>query len=255
MSKYGLPSNTVEIENHVGHWNVGTGARSLIDEVEHSRLIAKRVHGNLIALGVPSTYYQDETSTNKNDNLKRLVAHHNADTNGLVVSYHLNAAANVVKDSIGTEVLYANEKWKSLAEVLSAAIAKAGNFKNRGAKKRTDLYVLNSTKEPAILIETFFVNSEHDVNAYKANFNAICNAISNTLAEALGKQGQVNTKESEGDEMLNVTGRDEIRKLLVKAREDGVIDKTIHTNDAIAEYSDLQLLSYQAAVVNRTYKK
>lgn len=54
--------------------------------------------------------------------------------------------------------------------------------------------------------------------------------------------------------LLNDTGREEIRALLKKAREKGVIDVKKHTDAAIAKYNDIQLVSYQAAIVNRTYK-
>lgn len=54
--------------------------------------------------------------------------------------------------------------------------------------------------------------------------------------------------------LLNNTGRKEIRELLKKAREVGIIDASVHTDEAIAAYDDVQLLSYQAAVVNREFK-
>ncbi|KAB0443450.1 MAG: N-acetylmuramoyl-L-alanine amidase [Lysinibacillus fusiformis] len=62
--------------------------------------------------------------------------------------------------------------------------------------------------------------------------------------------------------LLNDTGRTEIRALLKKARNkiyvaDGktknVIDPVIHTDAKINAYTDEQLLSYQAAVINRTF--
>ena len=42
----------------------------------------------------------------------------------------------------------------TLAGEMSAAIAEAGGFIDRGAKKRTDLFFLNNTEMPAVLIET-----------------------------------------------------------------------------------------------------
>lgn len=185
MSKYGLPSTIKEVENSVGHWKIGTGANGLVDEVRESRKIAKRVHEILKASGVASTYFQDDTSANKSTNLKTIVAHHNKDRNGLAVSYHLNSSGATVERGIGVEVLYVNDKYKQLAMDVSSAISKAGGFINRGAKKRTDLYFLNGTYEPAILIETFFVNSRTDVNLYNKNFEKICQAIATTLKNAI----------------------------------------------------------------------
>ena len=42
-----------------------------------------------------------------------------------------------------------------LAKQVANAIASVG-FKNRGAKKRTNLYFLNKTDMPAILVEVLF---------------------------------------------------------------------------------------------------
>lgn len=53
---------------------------------------------------------------------------------------------------------------------------------------------------------------------------------------------------------LTETGRKEIRDLLKKARDKGIINATVHTDDKIAKYNDVQLLSYQAAVINREFK-
>ncbi|KYG89142.1 XlyB [[Bacillus] sp. KCTC 13219] len=55
-------------------------------------------------------------------------------------------------------------------------------------------------------------------------------------------------------EVLTNTGRAEIRALLKKARENGIISKEVHTDASIEKYNDMQLLSYQAAVINRTFK-
>lgn len=68
--------------------------------------------------------------------------------------------------------------------------------------------------------------------------------------EALNKP----KKEMVWVEFLTNTGRAEIRALLKKARNQGIISADVHTDQAIEKYDDMQLLSYQAAVINRTYK-
>jgi hypothetical protein len=82
---------------------------------------------------------------------------------------------------MGCEVLYVTQQ--QLASDTSKAISVAGSFINRGAKKRTDLYFLNNTSKPAILLEVCFVDSEADGNLYRHNFDAICRRI----AEVIGK--------------------------------------------------------------------
>lgn len=176
-------SKVIEIEGHIGHFGDGTGAGSLVDEVKESRKIAQRVHAILKANGVPNSLFEDKVSKSQRDNINALVRYHNKDNDGLVVSYHLNASGKVVDTGIGAEVLYSTQK--SLATDLSKAIANAGGFKNRGAKYRDNLGILTGTKEPSIIIETFFVNSREDVTLYKKNFEKICQAIAKVLAEYL----------------------------------------------------------------------
>jgi hypothetical protein len=74
---------------------------------------------------------------------------------------------------------------------MSNAIAEAGDFIDRGAKKRTDLAFLNGTEEASILIETCFVDSSSDAEAYEANFDLICDAI----ATVLGGKGDTDAEQ------------------------------------------------------------
>ena len=67
-----------------------------------------------------------------------------------------------------------------LAGKVSSAIAGCG-FINRGAKKRTDLFFLNNTEMPAILIEVCFVDSTKDVERYRDYFSLICETIASVL--------------------------------------------------------------------------
>lgn len=55
-------------------------------------------------------------------------------------------------------------------------------------------------------------------------------------------------------QLLNATGRNEIRELLKKARKTKIIDAAFHTDEKINAYSDIELLSYQVAIFNRTFK-
>ena len=59
------------------------------------------------------------------------------------------------KSSTGKK--YADKVQKQLSTI----------FENRGTKQRTDLYILNGTKPPAILIETFFCTSKSDFKKAK----------------------------------------------------------------------------------------
>jgi hypothetical protein len=81
---------------------------------------------------------------------------------------------------MGTEVLYVTQS--ELAATVSNAIAEAGTFLNRCAKYRSDLFFLNSTEEPSILIETCFVDSSADAMLYNQWFDRICRSIAETIS-------------------------------------------------------------------------
>jgi N-acetylmuramoyl-L-alanine amidase len=175
-----------EIELHPGHWkHTGSGANGIINEVTEARRVTKRVYEILKASKVPCTYFEDNTSTNQRQNLNTLVQHHNRDLNGLVTSIHFNSSGAKTSKGIGVEVLYKTQK--ELSVKLAKAISDASGLINRGAKYRDNLAVLNNSKEPAIIIEVCFVNSVVDTDLYRRDFEKICQAIANVLAEHIGK--------------------------------------------------------------------
>ncbi|WP_197229883.1 N-acetylmuramoyl-L-alanine amidase [Lysinibacillus sphaericus] len=173
-----------EIEFHVGHYGDGTGARGIVDEVQYARKFIKRIYEICITNGVPATYYEDKISKSQTQNINHLVAHHNQDRNGFIVSGHLNSSGTVTEHGIGVEVLYYDQL--AVAKKVVDAICNASDMKNRGPKKRTDLGVLAATYEPAILIEFGFVNSRTDVSWMDKHFEAICQAVAKVLAEHIG---------------------------------------------------------------------
>ena len=76
----------------------------------------------------------------------------------LVCELHLNASA--VHNAQGCEVLYKSENGKKFAQQVQERLGTI--FKSRGIQKRDNLYMLNSTKPTAIMLETFFCDSSVD---------------------------------------------------------------------------------------------
>lgn len=205
-----MTSKIEEIELHPGHWDLlNSGANGILNEVTEARKVTRRVAEILKAAKVPYTYYEDNVSKNKTDNVNHLIKEHNKDRNGLIVSIHFNASAGTHNRGIGTEVLYYNQQ--ALAAKLAKAISEAtgGGLLNRGAKQRKDLGVLARTYEPAVLIEVCFVNSSVDAAIYRRDFEKICQAIARVLAEYLGKK--INSKEEEG---LTLDQYNQLKKLI-----------------------------------------
>jgi len=162
-----------------GHGKYIRGASGYLDEVDEARRVVERVTDLWRSIGVGVEVFHDNTSHDQNTNLNTIVNWHNSLVRSLDVSVHFNAYETTSKP-MGTECLYVTQS--SLAGEVAHAIARATGLPDRGPKKRTDLFFLNNTEEAAILIETVFVDSSADANAYKAKFEAICQSIAEIIA-------------------------------------------------------------------------
>jgi hypothetical protein len=160
-----------------GHGKYVRGASGVLDEVDEARQVVEHVAEALRNRDVNVTTYHDDVSNSQNENLNRIVDFHNSKQRDLDVSVHFNAYVETTKP-MGTEVLYITQS--ALAGQMAAAISWCGLL-NRGPKKRTDLFFLNNTEMPSILIETCFVDSTADAAIYQQQFNAICEAIAIVL--------------------------------------------------------------------------
>ena len=161
-----------------GHGKLVRGASGHIDEVDEARRVVDRVAEILRRNNVVVRTFHDDTSTTQDENLHTIVDFHNSCMRDLDISVHFNAYNDTSKP-MGVEVLYVTAT--GLASTLSAAIAEAGSFIDRGGKYRDNLYFLNHTEEAAILIEVCFVDSTVDADLYTQNFEKICQAIANVI--------------------------------------------------------------------------
>lgn len=243
-----------------GHYGKGTGAHDLIDEGEENIRVAKEITAILCASGITANYIEDNVSKSAKQNIPWLITQHNKTNREIDVSIHFNSSVGTHNRGIGTETLVYSDKNKAVAQKITDSIANASGLKNRGVKIRNDLGLLKGTNRPCYLIEVCFVNDSVDVALYRREFDNICLAIANELAKAIGKSLKPSTtittaEDNEEDEsMLTETGRIAIRELIKKARNKKLISETAHTDAKIAQYTDKQLLSYQAAIINSTFK-
>ena len=170
-----------------GHGKYIRGASGYLDEVDEARKVVEKLADNLRNMNIGVITFHDDSSTTQSTNLETIVNFHNMQERDLDVSVHFNAY-NTTSKPMGCEVLYKTQD--DLAAEISKEIATAGGLLNRGAKKRSDLYFLNYTDEPAILIEVCFVDSSADSNLYKSHFYAICQAIAD-VARPTDPESQV----------------------------------------------------------------
>ncbi|MBO1582261.1 N-acetylmuramoyl-L-alanine amidase [Bacillus sp. XF8] len=145
--------------------NYGTRKEHIMDRQVKNAVVAK-----LRALGHTVYDDTDEVGTTQSQNLSNIVRNCNSHDVDLVISFHLNSFNTSAN---GVEVLYYDQK--DLAAKISSQLSQDIGWYNRGAKKRTDLYVLKNTKAPAILIELGFIDNDADMA--KWNVDKIANSI------------------------------------------------------------------------------
>lgn len=168
-----------------GHGKKVRGASGVIDEVDEARKVVEALALELGIQGVDTETFHDDISDDQSENLNRITDYHNDQERDLDISVHFNAFEQTSK-AMGTEVLYVTQV--DLADKMSAAIASAGGFIDRGPKKNTGLHFLNQTDMPSILIEVCFVDSETDANLYDQHFERIIKAMAGALS---GEKGEV----------------------------------------------------------------
>ena len=160
-----------------GHGKYVAGAVGILREHEEAVLVVDRLALELKELGVGVETYEDTVSKSQNENLNRLTDWHNSQSRDLDVSIHFNAFDGTAH---GTECLYVTQE--DLAASVAYAIARAGEFTNRGAKLRTDLFWLSNTDAPSVLVEVCFVDNKGDAEKYQENFDFICQELAKALA-------------------------------------------------------------------------
>lgn len=163
----------MKINMHAGHnpdGKVACGAAGFLKESTEARNVMNATIKLLKAAGHTIYDCTCNDGTSQGDILRKIVAKCNVHTVDVDVSIHFNCGAGDKKGNgktTGVEVYIASEnsKAKEKATRICNEIAKLG-FKNRGVKVRKDLYVLNHTKAPALLVECCFVDDKDDAKLF-----------------------------------------------------------------------------------------
>jgi N-acetylmuramoyl-L-alanine amidase len=175
----GRNANMTSMVISAGHGKYVRGASGILDEVDEARRVVSRLVPELMSRGVATVGYWDDVSTSQQENLERIVAFHNDQPpHDLDVSIHFNAFEQT-SEPRGTEVLYLNAQ--KIAAAVSEVIADSGLI-DRGDKYNDDLYFLNNTIAPAILVEVCFVDSVADAEIYNSHFDLIVEGIADVLS-------------------------------------------------------------------------
>jgi N-acetylmuramoyl-L-alanine amidase len=162
-----------------GHALHVQGAVGILNELSENRRVTPIIANYLRAGGAGVATFDDNTSRTVAQNLDTINGWHNRQTRDLDVQVHFNAFSRTEAPR-GAEVLHRDQA--ALATRVSAAMAQAGGFIDRGQKLRTNLSFLNRMQRPAIMLEVCFVDSATDVQLYRANIDSICRAVADSIA-------------------------------------------------------------------------
>lgn len=145
-----------------GHSKAAPGASGYLDEYECDRAYVKKLIEGLEAAGHEVIDCTNEKPT-ANAELKEEVRLANAGYADRFLAVHFNAGGGT-----GTECWYytGNDEGYSLAKTMSRNVADALGLRDRGPKASTALYVIRNTNMPAVLLETCFVDSRKDADAW-----------------------------------------------------------------------------------------
>ena len=182
----------------IGH-NVpyDTGAVGIRKEDDLNRLVGNALISKLRGRGIKVVNCTPNTAKSLNDSLYQRVIIANNCGATLFVSIHHNACPG----GYGAEVLCIKDNYQDrlstkVGEAILNELASIG-LRNRGVKDRRDLYVINNTSMPALLVECAFVDSSLDMANYNpektatAIYKGICTAL------ALSENQETSTNEEE----------------------------------------------------------
>lgn len=198
----------------IGH-NVpyDTGAVGIRKEDDLNRLVGNALISKLRERGIKVVNCTPNTAKSLNDSLYQRVITANNSGATLFVSIHHNACPG----GYGAEVLCIKNNYQGgLSTKVGQAILNelySLGLRNRGVKDRRDLYVINNTSMPALIVECAFVDSSLDMKNYNpektaaAIYKGICTAL------ALSEDQQPSTNDEEyyivkyGDTLWGISRR------------------------------------------------
>lgn len=169
---------------HGGHnpqGKIACGASDYIDESKEDRIITKKVIALLKKNGIKAYNCTVNNGTSQTDVLRKICAKCNSKVRDIDISIHFNASSHQKlsdKKTLGTEVWVRSTEGVrgNLAKRICNQISKIG-FSNRGVKTTNNLWVLNQTNRPALLIEVCFVTDPDDAALYLKHKDDIAKGI------------------------------------------------------------------------------
>lgn len=179
----------------IGHnLRCDVGAVGIRREDELNLFVGKALIKRFRAKGINVVECLPSSASSHSDSLSKRCRAANYGKVDIFISIHHNACPG----GYGSECLcikggQQNALSERLSKVILEEVFKLG-FRNRGVKDRRDLYVINNTTMPAIIVECAFVDSARDMNGYNSEnmadaiFRGVCRFYGISLS---GDQGEL----------------------------------------------------------------
>lgn len=151
----------------IGHnLRCDVGAVGIRREDELNLLVGKALIKRFMAKGVKVVECLPSSASSHRDSLSKRCRAANYGKVDVFISIHHNSCPG----GYGSECLcikggQQNALSERLSKVILEEVCKLG-FRNRGVKDRRNLYVINNTTMPAIIVECAFIDSARDMNGY-----------------------------------------------------------------------------------------
>ena len=189
----------------IGHnLRCDVGAVGIRREDELNLLVGKSLIKKFRAIGIKVVECLPSSASNHMDSLSKRCRAANYWKVDMFISIYHNACSG----GYGSECVcivrgQQNALSERLRKVILEEVCKLG-FRNRGVKDRRDLYVINNTTMPAIIVECAFVDSDRDMNGYdsekmaEAIFRGMCRFYGISLNGSQGELDGASVSGSQG---------------------------------------------------------
>ena len=173
-------------------------------EDELNLLVGRALISKFKGVGIKVIECLPSSASSHRDSLSKRCRAANYGNVDIFISIHHNACPG----GYGSECLcikggQQNALSERLSKVILEEVCKLG-FRNRGVKDRRDLYVINNTTMPAIIVECAFVDSAKDMKGYdsekmaEAIFRGVCRFYGISVSGVEGNLGGTSSSGNQG---------------------------------------------------------
>lgn len=197
---YNLKTIAIDMGHNV---SVDIGASGIKQEDELNRYVGLELIDKLRKDGVNVVNCTPASASSLTDSLRKRCDTANNAKADIFVSIHHNACPG----GEGTEALCITG---GMSEAVSCEILKeiaSLGYRNRGAKNRRDLYVINNTVMPAIIVECAFVDSPKDMARYDYRLvaTAIYKGLKNSISFSNNVDSTINHTVIAGENLYHIS--------------------------------------------------